>query len=126
MSQKPTNAKELYYEITISMGKGKLSRRGKNMLITLADGAINAYTYYNIDDKHDCYQGGLLALLKGWYKCFDDRSENYFAYLTEIFKRGATETMNEISKKKGIDKKTENIKMYSMQSLNDGMGMTNI
>ena len=124
--QQPVNAKKLYYEITVSIGHGKLSRTGRNMLIKLADGAINAYTYYNPDDKHDCYQGGLLALLKGWYKCSDERSENYFAYLTEIFKRGATEAMNELSKRKGIDKKTETVKVYSIQSLNDGMGMPNI
>ena len=116
--------RKLYIEIVVSKAKGKLTRRAQSMLILLADRTIDKFTYYNIDDKYDCYQQGLYDLFKNWHLFNEEKSENVFAYLTEIFKRGATQGLNLLHKKKGdLDKK---IKVYSIDSLNDGQGMHNI
>ena len=116
--------KKLYKEILISKALGALTPKAQNMLILLADKTIKKFTYYNPDDRFDCYQQGLYDLFKNWYLFNEGKSENAFAYLTEIFKRGATQGLNKIHKKKGsVDK---SIKVYSIDSINDGQGMHNI
>ncbi len=46
--------KDLYVEIIISKAQGKLTRRSKTMLETLANRTIKKMRYYNNDDKMDC------------------------------------------------------------------------
>jgi hypothetical protein len=116
--------KKLYYEIIVSKAQGKLTRKAESMLILLADKTIQKFTYYNPDDKYDCYQQGLYDLFKNWHNFNEEKSENTFAYLTEVFKRGATQGLNKIHKRKGMY--GENIKVYSIDGLNEGQGMHNI
>ena len=116
--------KKLFCEIIVSKAQGKLTRKAQGMLILLADRTIEKFKYYNPDDRHDCYQQGLYDLFKNWYLFNEEKSVNAFAYLTEIFKRGATQGLNQIHKKKGND--MGSIKVYSIDSLNDGQGMHNI
>lgn len=119
------SGKELYYEIVVSQARGKISRRSKEMLILLAERTIEKFTYYNPDDKLDCRQQGLYDLFKNWHLFNPAKSENIFAYLTEIFKRGATQGLNQIHKKKGSDD-TYDVRVYSIDGINDGDGMHNI
>jgi len=116
--------RKLFCEIIVSKAQGKLTRKGQSMLILLADRTIEKFKYFNPDDRHDCYQQGLYDLFKNWHLFNEEKSENAFAYLTEIFKRGATQGLNQIHKRKGIDK--GNVKVYSIDNLNDGQGMHNI
>ena len=116
--------KKLFCEIIISKAQGNLTRTAEKMLILLADRTIEKFKYYNSDDKHDCYQQGLFDLFKNWHLFNEEKSENAFAYLTEIFKRGATQGLNKLHKRKGSDGTA--IKVYSIDSINDGQGMHNI
>lgn len=116
--------KKLYVEIVVSKALGSLTPTAEGMLILLADRTIKKFKYYNPDDRFDCYQQGLYDLFKNWYLFNEEKSENVFAYLTEIFKRGATQGLNQIHKRKGIVDKS--IKVYSIDSINDGQGMHNI
>lgn len=117
--------KQLYIEIVISKARGSLTRNAKNMLILLADRTIKKFRYYNPDDRFDCYQQGLYNLFKNWHLFNEEKSNNTFAYLTEIFKRGATQGLNQIHKRKGITGE-DSVKVYSIDSINDGQGMHNI
>jgi hypothetical protein len=116
--------KKLYCEVIVSKAQGRLTRRAQSMLILLADRTIKKLTYYNPDDRFDCYQQGLYDLFKNWHNFNEEKSENSFAYLTEIFKRGATQGLNKIHKRKGSD--GQSIKVYSIDNINDGQGMHNI
>ena len=116
--------RKLYVEIIISKALGKLTPTAEKYLILLAGRTIEKFKYYNQDDKDDCYQQGLYDLFKNWYLFNEEKSENTFAYLTEIFKRGATQGLNQLRKRKGLT--DEKVTVYSIDSINDGQGMHNI
>lgn len=118
--------KELYYEIIVSKARGKLTRKSVNMLELLGTEAIKKMSrrFFNQDDKMDCYQLGILKMYQNWYNFNENKSENSFAYFTEIFKRALTEQFNELYKKKGDP--DNDIKMISIQSSNDGQGLHSI
>jgi hypothetical protein len=116
--------KDLYVEIIISKAQGKLTRNSKLMLETLAKRTIKKMRYYNNDDKMDCYQSGLLDMFSNWYNFNEEKSDNPFAYFTEIFKRGLAKGFNELYKKKGDN--DHQIRLISIESSNDGMGLHSI
>jgi hypothetical protein len=114
---------ELYYEIIVSKGTGRLTRKSKKMLELLAKRTIKKMRYYNPEDRHDCYQSGLLDMFANWQSFNEEKSRNPFAYFTEIFKRGLAKGLNELYNKRGGDDHT---KVYSIDSINDGQGMHNL
>jgi hypothetical protein len=116
--------RELYPEIIVSKGTGVLTRRAEKLLLTLANKAIAKKTYYNPDDKNDCLQTGIMNIFLNWSKFNPDKSNNAFAYFTEIFKRGIAQGFNDIYRKKG-DPNNE-IKVMSMNNINNGEGIYNV
>lgn len=89
------NNKDLYNEIVKSKEQGKLTREAEKMLILLAERAIRKMKYVDDDDRQDCLQFALLDLLKYW-KNFNPKYTNAFAYFTEIAKRGYAKGWNKI------------------------------
>lgn len=116
--------KDLYYEIVVSKAQGRLTKNAENMLILLGNKTIKKMRYDNNDLKLDCLQDGLLDMFTSWLSFNEEKSENSFAYFTEIFKRGITRGFNSITKHKGDDEK--NIKTISINSSNNGNGLHNI
>ena len=116
--------KDLYVEIIVSKNLGKLTTAAKLMLEVLAKKTIKKMRYYNDDDRKDCYQTGLLDMFSGWHNFNEEKSDNAFAYFTEIFKRGTARGYNEIYKKKGDAE--HQIRLISIESSNDGMGLHSI
>lgn len=116
--------KDLFSEIVISKHLGKLTPKAKLMLEILAKKTIKKMRYYNEDDRKDCYQTGLLDMFSGWHNFNEEKSDNAFAYFTEIFKRGTARGYNELYKKKGDSE--HNIRLISIESSNDGMGLHSI
>lgn len=89
------NNKDLYNEIVKSKEQGKLTRDAEKMLILLAERAIRKMVYVDPADRDDCLQFALLDLLKYW-KNFNPKYTNAFAYFTEIAKRGYAKGWNKI------------------------------
>jgi len=116
--------KDLYVEIIISKAQGKLTNKSKLMLEILAKRTIKKMRYYNNDDRMDCYQSGLLDMFSNWYNFNEEKSHNAFAYFTEVFKRGLAKGFNELYKKKGDNE--HQIRLISIESSNDGMGLHSI
>lgn len=113
--------KELYVEIVISQARGKLTHNAEVMLELLANRAIKKMHYWSNDDKMDCYQSGLLDMFSNWYNFNPEKSNNAFAYFTEIFKRGLAKSFNQLYSKRGdID---NSIKVLSLDGSNDGNGL---
>lgn len=114
--------KELYVEIMISKAKGYLTKRAEEMLKLLADRVILKMRYQNDDDMMDCYQTGLLDLFTNWYLFNEKKSTaGPFPYYTEIFKRALCRSYNQLHNKRNDD-----IKILSLDSSNDGMGIHTI
>lgn len=116
--------KDLYIEIVVSKHQGKLTPESKKMLELLADRTIKKMRYPNQDDRNDCYQTGILDMLSNWYNFDNEKSSNTFAYFTEVFKRGMAKGYNQLYKKKGDA--NHDIKLISIESSNDGMGLHSI
>jgi DNA-directed RNA polymerase specialized sigma24 family protein len=115
---------ELYVELIISKGYGKLTKRAERMFETLAKEAIKKNRYWSNDDRNDCYQTGLMSMFQSWHNFNEEKSINPFAYFTEIFKRGTAAMFNRLHRKRGDNE--NHIKMISLDSSNDGMGLHSI
>jgi hypothetical protein len=128
MSKKnPVNAKQFTYEILISKGIGKLTRKAENMIVILGEGAIRKKEYYYEEDRKDCLQTSYLNMLTNWYNFNPDKTTNAFAYFTEIHKRSTAEEMTRLYMKKGLKKEEQkNVKLLSMNSTNNGQGLYNV
>lgn len=116
---------ELYYELVLSKGKGRLTKKAEDLFLKLAYGAVNKLPSRNKDIEEDLLHSGIIALFTGWMPFDEELFSNAFAYLTEVFKRGAISGYNEYVKRKGEDDGFK-VKVYSIESSNDGNGMHNI
>ena len=124
MAQIYLKNKDFLEEILKSKELDELTPKAQEMMILLANKTIKKKRYYNVTDKDDCLQTGLLVMFTNW-RCFDpEKSQNCFAYMTEVFKRGICRGFNDIYKLKGDpDRK---VKTVSLQSTNDGGGIYNL
>ena len=89
------NNKDLYNQIVLSLEDDKLTKDAEKMLILIAERAIRKLVYLNEDDKNDCMQFAILDLLKYW-RNFNPKYTNAFAYFTEIAKRGYAKGWNKL------------------------------
>ena len=116
------NNRDLYDEIVKSKEQDQLTPKAEKMLVMLAERAIRKLTYVSEDDRQDCLQFALLDLLKYW-RNFNPKYTNAFAYFTEIAKRGYAKGWNKIHPKKY--KSTLSLDKSSSNSDHDG-GLFNI
>ena len=89
------NNRDLYDQIVLSLEADRLTPDAEKMLILIAERAITKLVYLNEDDKNDCLQFAILDLLKYW-RNFNPKYTNAFAYFTEIAKRGYAKGWNKI------------------------------
>jgi len=89
------NNRDFYTAICESKDQDKLTRDAEKMLILLAEKAINRLRFVNDDDRADCLQFAILDLLKYW-RNFNPKYTNAFAYFTEIAKRGYAKGWNKL------------------------------
>ena len=93
------NNKDFYDEIVKSKEQDKLTPTAEKMLMLLAERAITKMKYVNLDDKKDCLAFAMLDLLKYW-RGFNPKYKNAFAYFTEISKKGYAKGWNKLYPKK--------------------------
>ena len=108
------NNRDLYDQLVISKDQDALTKEAEKMLILLAERTINKMRYVNEDDRMDCLQFAVLDLLKYW-RNFNPKYTNAFAYFTEIAKRGYAKGWNKIHPQKykgtlSIDKSGNQVK----------------
>lgn len=116
---------ELYYEIVLSKGKGKLTKKAENMLILIGTKIIRKKEKYyrSMDDRNDCLQQGLLMMFQNWQNFNEKRYKSALPYFSEIFKRAMAGGLKEIY---NIKNNKEKVTMISLDSSNDGQGLHNI
>jgi len=93
------NNKDLYDEIVLSLAANELTRTAEKMLILLATKAQGRLTYVNGADHEDCLSSAYLDLFKYW-RGFNPKYKNAFAYYTEIAKKGYAKGWNKLYPKK--------------------------
>ena len=127
MANLKVNEKKFTYEIILSKGLGKLTRKAENMIIILCNNAINKKPFPNEDDKKDGLQTAFLNILSNWQSFNPDKTNNAFTYLTELHKRSVAEHMNLFYNKKGLKKEEQNsVRNISINSSNNGKGLFNL
>lgn len=118
--------RDLYYQLVISKGRGKLTRQAQEMLILIANNTIRKKerNYNNMDDRNDCIQQGLLHMFQNWKNFNPKKYDTAFPYFTEIFKRGLADGINIINNKKNYN--DDKVIMISIDRANEGNGLHNI
>lgn len=86
---------------------GELSPIAINYFILLANRAILKLTFSNPLDREDCIQSALLDLLRYWKNFNEEKSNNAFAYFTQIAKNGYAKEYKKIYKHIGKGEKVE-------------------
>lgn len=124
----PVDDTEFTFEILLSKGIGKLTRKSEKIIVVLVENAIKK-TYYkfdNQDDINDSIQTTYYNLLKKWQGFNPEIATSAFTYFTEIHKRSVAEFVNMWKKLRGIKKEdSNNIKRISINSSNNGKGLFN-
>jgi len=116
---------DFYFEILISKGKGKLTKKAENMIIKIGEEMIKKFErkYKTSDDKFDCKQQGILMMLSNWSLFNEKKYSSAFPYFSEICKRGIAGGLNVIYQKKNNQ---ESPRMISLSHSNEGKGLHNI
>lgn len=104
--------KDLYKELIISKAKGKLTPQAQRMMVLLGKNIIRKFRYRNPDDYYDCLQNGYIDIFANWHSFDENKSENAFAFVTEIFKRSAAKGWNKLYRLRGDD--TKSIQIISL------------
>jgi hypothetical protein len=84
-----------------------LSPKAVDYFVLLANRAVLKLTFSNPLDKEDCIQSALLDLLRYWPNFNEDKSNNAFAYFTQIVKNGYAKEYKKIHKHIGKGEKIE-------------------
>ena len=86
---------------------GELSPKAIEYFMLLANRAIQKLTFSNPLDREDCIQSALLDLLRYWKNFNEEKSNNAFAYFTQIAKNGYAKEYKKIYKHIGKGEKVE-------------------
>jgi hypothetical protein len=119
----PTNyyvdPKSLLEEIKISIEAKKLTKAAEGMLIKIAYKANDKLPYDNVQDKEDCISSALLEIFRYWDRFNIEKTNNAFAYYTQIAKNGYVKGWMQLhpAKKRGN---------VSLSRANDSEGLYNI
>ena len=91
--------------------KGELSPKAIDYFILLANRAIQKLKFQNPLDREDCIQSALLDLLRYWRNFNEEKSNNAFAYFTQIAKNGYAKEYKKIYKHIGKGEKLVTISL---------------
>lgn len=94
------NNRDLLEEIKKSKVNDELTPKALEFLMLLANKCSTKLSYKNPQDKEDCIAFAYMDLYKYWRNFNPDKSENAFAYFTEIAKRGFAKGWNKLHPKK--------------------------
>lgn len=88
------NNKDLLFEIIESKKVGELTNKAVKMLILLAERVVSRLPYSDSFLREEAESGAKLDLLLYWDRFDESKSNNAFAYFTQIAKNGAAKNFN--------------------------------
>lgn len=80
--------KELKRALLESKEKGRLTAETVKMFTLIVNGLSKTKSYRDIEDKEDCIAFGMEDLIKYWDRYNPDKSDNPFAFISQIAKNG--------------------------------------
>ena len=92
--------KNLVPEIIKSQEQGELTKEAIKMLISISERAIAKLRYKDPEDRRDCLAFAQMDLFKYWDRFNPEKSNNAFAYYTQIAKKGYAKGWNKLHPKK--------------------------
>jgi|TARA_B100001173_G_scaffold293808_1_gene287206 hypothetical protein len=92
--------KNLVPEIIKSQEQGELTKEAIKMLISISERAIAKLRYKDPEDRRDCLAFAQMDLFKYWDRFNVEKSNNAFAYYTQIAKKGYAKGWNKLHPKK--------------------------
>lgn len=109
--------KRLFEEILKSKEKNELTPEALNMLILIATELSKVLKFKYEEDRKDCIAFAIEDLIRYWRNFNPERSNNAFAYYTQIAKNGLAKGW------KKLRGRTQNIKIIN---INETEGLSNI
>ena len=88
--------KNLLHEYHRSIELGKPTRELTQMFIMLVERIARKFYYQNPEDRKDAKQQALFQLLRAWDNFNPERSDNPFAYYTQVAKVGFAQGWNQL------------------------------
>lgn len=80
--------KELKRALQESKEKGNLTTETVNMFILIVNGMSKTHSYRDEIDREDCIASGIEDLVKYWNRYDPEKSENAFAFISQIAHNG--------------------------------------
>ena len=80
--------KELKRALMESKENGELTREAIGMFMLIVEGMSKTHSYRDIEDKEDCMASGLEDLVKYWNRYSPEKSDNAFAFISQIAHNG--------------------------------------
>ena len=99
-SKSGVSNEELLFEINSSKTGGEISPRLVELLMLLVTNMMKKMAYTNPMDRDDCYQGAMLKLLRKWHLFNETKSNNPFAFYSQIAKMAIAEEFNNLQEQK--------------------------
>lgn len=109
--------KKLFEEILKSKEKNELTPEALKMLILIANELSKVLKFKYEEDRQDCIAFAIEDLIRYWRNFNPERSNNAFAYYTQIAKNGLAKGW------KKLRGRTQNIKIIN---INETEGLSNI
>lgn len=110
------NNKDFTNEIIECKKTNELSPKATQFFITLANRAIQKLKFSNPLDREDCIQSALVDLVRYWRNFDPAKSNNAFAYYTQVAKNGYAKEYKRIHKYVGSE---DRIKFVSLSNSGD-------
>ena len=89
---------DLRAELIKSKAQGELTKEALDMFIIMSKRFADKLTYVYEDDKKDCIAGSIMDCFKYWRGYNPEKSDNAFAYITQIIKNGNTKQFRTLFK----------------------------
>ena len=94
--------KELKRALLESKEKGQLTDETVKMFTLIVNGLSKTKSYRDIEDKEDCIAFGLEDLIKYWDRFDPAKSDNPFAFISQIAKNGMQKGWKKIHSTRSI------------------------
>lgn len=102
MAQYVSN-KELLKEIIESKKRDELTPRAVELICKMSHELSKVLKYKYPEDREDCIASGIADVIKHWRNFNPEKSENVFAYYSQVIKNGMAKTWNIIHEQKTTD-----------------------
>jgi len=80
--------KELKRALHESKEQGELTRETIKMFMMIVGGMAKTHSYRDSEDREDCMASGLEDLVKYWNRYNPEKSDNAFAFISQIAHNG--------------------------------------